>query len=303
MSALLRRAVLLAAALAALPAGAFDWPLEKIVVTGTFGESRGDHFHLGVDLGGGEQEIHPISPGEVVFRYDEAADYSSVPTGLGNFMVLAHQGGIRSLYAHMKDGTMNQASTRFELGESLGVVGDTGYSLGRHLHLTIIDSEMNTVINPLAVLPPPRDAQRPVVESILLREGGQLRPVSGGEVVAPGEVEVLAVAYDLRADVSYRWRMAPYRLSLYQNGREVHSVLFDSFREQSPEARESFGGTEVPRELAAGGESFDQIYAGEWLYRLGRLTLVPGESTLAVFVRDFAGNEASREAVIRVRER
>ena len=66
---------------------AFEWPVEKIILTATFGESRQDHFHTGIDLGGGEQTIFPISSGEVVFAYEKRSNYSSLPVGLGNFIV------------------------------------------------------------------------------------------------------------------------------------------------------------------------------------------------------------------------
>ena len=86
---------------------AFDWPLERIVLTSTFGEHRRDHFHAGIDLGGGEQPVFPISSGELVFFYREGEDFSSLPVGLGTFLVLQHQGGIRSLYAHLAEGTLD----------------------------------------------------------------------------------------------------------------------------------------------------------------------------------------------------
>ncbi len=89
-----------------LPAGGLDWPLERVVLTATFGESRGDHFHAGIDLGGGEQAVRPIAAGEVVFAHEEGEDYSSVPIGLGSFLVLEHKGGVRSIYGHLQAGSM-----------------------------------------------------------------------------------------------------------------------------------------------------------------------------------------------------
>ena len=82
---------------------AFEWPVDIKKITATFGESRSDHFHSGIDIGGGEQIVYPIGPGEVVFRFDEQTSYSSVPLGLGSYLVLNHTEGLRSIYAHLKN--------------------------------------------------------------------------------------------------------------------------------------------------------------------------------------------------------
>ena len=48
---------------AALPLRALDWPVQKRIITGTFAQDRGDRFFDGLDIGGGEQEVHAILPG------------------------------------------------------------------------------------------------------------------------------------------------------------------------------------------------------------------------------------------------
>ncbi|MCK7520882.1 MAG: hypothetical protein MZV64_25910 [Ignavibacteriales bacterium] len=53
---------------------------------------RGDHFHLGIDIGGGEQVVRPVLPGELVFRYEENADYTSLPRGVAATRCIRHAG-------------------------------------------------------------------------------------------------------------------------------------------------------------------------------------------------------------------
>ena len=91
---------------------ALDWPVTDRIITGTFGEDRGDHFHHGIDLGGGDQEVHPVLPGELVFRYDEEDDYSSLPRGVGSFVVLHHEQDILSFYAHLQKGSLGPIRDR-----------------------------------------------------------------------------------------------------------------------------------------------------------------------------------------------
>jgi hypothetical protein len=293
-STLLAPALAAALLAAALPAAAFDWPLAKVVLTATFGESRGDHFHAGVDLGGGDQEVRPIAAGEVVFSFEEGEDRGSVPVGLGSFLVLQHQGGVRSLYAHLESGSMRRDRVRFDGSEVLGRVGATGYSLGKHLHLTIIDTEMRSLINPLAVLPPLSDRQAPVVKDLELRSGREPVPVRSGASFRQGTAQVLAQLYDLREDVSFAWRMAVYRVSLHQDGREVASLRLDGLHEKLRR-----DGTPALC-LLESGLSFDELYEGDWLLRIGEVKLVPGQTTLSLFVADYAGNESSRDFLLNV---
>lgn len=310
---------------------AFDWPVDKVTITATFCESRGDHFHSGVDLGGGEQKITSISEGELVFAYEIGRDYSSVPVGLGSFCVLQHKGGIRSVYCHFKENSLERNQVIFNSNDTLGIIGSTGYSHGKHLHLSIIDSEMDTVINPLLVLPPLKDTQPPVIKQLYLGSDNDLVEIKSDQIVTQGDVEILAGLYDLREDVSFIWKIAPYQISLYQDGKEVSSIVFDSIHEKNARlaqsektsvqgAVESPGGPEHDSSsikslsgdyqppggsqvvLANSDESFRDIYELDWLYRLGALKLVPGETSLLIFVRDFAGNESSTEFVLRVSE-
>jgi hypothetical protein len=293
----------------AVPLFGFDWPLQKVTITSTFAESRGDHFHSGIDLGGGEQSVLPIAEGELVFAREQSWSLSDLPVGLGNYVVLQHQGGVRSIYAHLKDGSVDPRRRLYDRGSPLGVVGSSGYSSGKHLHLSIIDSEMGTIINPLLLLPALPDGQPPVIRELSLSDGRQQITLRGKASVKAGPYELLAELFDLREEVSFLWKLAPYKVFLYQDGREVASLVFDSLQARRGPPAGLAGATgqrpEQPasRELAlsGSGRTFRDLYAGPWLLRLGTLTLLPGETTLTVFVVDFAGNESSEEITLEVR--
>lgn len=299
--------VLLVLFAAGVLAWAFDWPVKTVTITSTFGEYRGDHFHGGIDLGGGEQDVLPIAAGELVFGYEEGEDYSSVPVGMGSFAVLQHQEGVRSIYSHLKEGSLRKDVKVFNGGIALGKIGATGYSLGKHLHLAIIDSEMRTLINPLLVLPPLKDAQKPVIRELYLRQGRDLAPVKSGQTVRQGEAEVLCQLYDLREDVSFAWKLAPYKISLYQDGREVTRLLLDALRERPLRVEGSAAQTAGPAAamqlvLLQSNRALQDVYESEWVFRLGQVKLVPGESTLSIFAGDYAGNETSRDFALHVVE-
>ncbi len=271
--------------------GAPEWPVEQRIVTGTFGEDRGDHFHLGIDIGGGEQTVRPVLPGELVFRYEENADYTSLPRGVGSFAVIRHQDDVLSIYCHLRREPDRPARTAFTARDPVGVIGDTGYSEGKHLHFMVFDGQTGSWVNPLSLLPPVADRDPPVVKRLALRTGDRIVNLLPGVSVPSGQVEVLVETYDVRGDVRFLWPLAPYAVRLALNGSEVSRIGFEAL--QVKEGRMVLQGTS----LAA-----PDVYASDRLLRLGSVELRGGEAHLLAVVRDFAGNEASREVFFTVRE-
>jgi hypothetical protein len=270
---------------------ALDWPVAVKIITGTFGEDRGDHFHNGIDIGGGSQDVHPVLPGELVFRYDEASDYSSLPRGVGSFIALHHDPGILSLYCHLQNGSLGPERTSYLPADRAGVIGETGHANGPHLHFAVFDEEAGAALNPLAFLPPLADHQPPVIRHVVIARGDQQQPLTDGVSVAQGSVEVRAEAYDLREDVSFSWPLAPASLSVSLDGVEVSRISFDSL--QVVEGNAVLGGSLLTR---------SRVYDPGGMLRCGTLDLRPGESHLRLAVRDLAGNETVKTISFTVHE-
>jgi hypothetical protein len=285
-----RIGALLLLTLSAAPVPCLDWPVQKRIVTGTFGEDRVDHFHNGIDIGGGDQDVHPVLDGELVFRYDENQDYTSLPRGVGSFVVLHHGQDVLSAYCHLARGSLGPVRASFTPLDRIGIVGDTGHSDGKHLHFSVFDEQTKAFVNPLALLPPQADAQPPVIRRVLLAVGDQLLPLRDGIEVRAGIGEILVEAYDLREDVKFHWPLAPYRVRLALDGKEAARISFDSLA--VADGRTVLGGTALWRDL---------VYGPEDLLRCGSVDLRPGNSRLLIAVRDFAGNETLREIALTVR--
>jgi hypothetical protein len=286
--------VLLAAVLFALqtfPGSCLDWPVRRVVLTATFGEDRTDHFHNGIDLGGGEQDVLSVLPGELVFRYDEGEDYTSIPRGVGSFLALHHGDGIRSISCHLKRRSLGAVRAGYRAGEKIGVVGDTGYSEGVHLHFAVFDSETHSFLNPLTLLPPLADSQRPVIRRIALAYGDRVLALEQGAIVPPGRVKVLAELADPRADVRFFWPMAPHSVRLSLDGREAAKISFDALH--------VVDGRTVLRGTAAAAAD---VYGAEGMTVCGTVDLRSGTSNILLTARDFAGNEATLALAFTVRQ-
>jgi hypothetical protein len=259
------------------------------VLTGTFAEDRVDHFSHGVDISGSARPVHPALDGELVFRYDGSGAWSSVPRGTGAFVVLRHDQDILSLYTHLAEGSLGPVRSEYAPADTLGLTGDSGRAESPGLSFAVYDPEARAWVNPLTLLPPLRDVQPPLIRRIVLSDGTQARTLAASSTASAGRAQILVEAYDLREDVRFRWPLAPYSVRLAVDGTEVARIAFDSL---------SLRGALLA--LTPSGITRRDLYPGDGLISLGAVELHPGESRILVAVRDFAGNETTREVALSV---
>ena len=103
--------------------------------------SGGNRFHYGVDLAAEwGTDICAFADGEVY-----ASGESST---LGQYVMLQHQGGYVTLYAHCSAVTVTGGSV--SMGQKIAEVGDTGLATGPHLHFELHDGDL--YLNPIYYL-------------------------------------------------------------------------------------------------------------------------------------------------------
>lgn len=139
----------------------------KMLLSGTFGELRGNHFHSGIDIkteGVEGQKVYSIADGYI--------SRIKVSTwGYGKALYITHPDGNTSVYAHLQKFSKpindyvikNQyKKENFEIqlfppkdkfvvkrGEVIALSGNTGSSAGAHLHFEIRNTKTEHPINPL----------------------------------------------------------------------------------------------------------------------------------------------------------
>jgi len=111
----------------------FIYPLKKIIDVGPFGDIRespsGTVQHLGADLDADTgTPVFSINDGVVVFVKD-------LPT-YGKTIIVDHGLGIFSLYLHLDEFKVKE-SQKTNRGDIIALSGNTGYSIGPHLHFSI----------------------------------------------------------------------------------------------------------------------------------------------------------------------
>ena len=150
------------------PKNYFVAPLDTpLVLLGTFGEIRKNHFHSGIDLSTNQQEGKPV--------YSAADGFVSrikiSNGGFGKAIYISHPNGFVTVYGHLKKfnktiqayilkAQYEQKSYEVELkpaiaalivkkNEVIAFSGNTGDSDGPHLHFEIRDRASEEPINPL----------------------------------------------------------------------------------------------------------------------------------------------------------
>jgi peptidoglycan hydrolase-like protein with peptidoglycan-binding domain len=101
-----------------------SWPLQG-TVTAPFGP-RDNRFHAGIDIAAATgTPVAAAASGRISFAGRD--------DGYGLLVVVAHAGGVRTLYAHLS-GTRVRVGQRVRAGGRIGSVGATGNASGPHLH-------------------------------------------------------------------------------------------------------------------------------------------------------------------------
>ncbi len=96
------------------------------------------YLHTGIDLvGQGYTACHvkAYMAGKVIEKAYQA-------NGYGNYVVIDHENGYLTRYAHLADPAGVEVGDRVEAGQLIGYMGATGYAFGTHLHFEIISGEL-----------------------------------------------------------------------------------------------------------------------------------------------------------------
>lgn len=109
--------------------GTFAWPTNGGYVSSKMGQRWGS-LHKGIDIARPDNlTIKAADNGVVVSAgWDDG--------GYGNKVVIDHQNGFQTVYAHM-DSISVSAGQKVEKGSELGIMGATGFATGVHLHFEV----------------------------------------------------------------------------------------------------------------------------------------------------------------------
>jgi len=130
-----------------------------------------------------------------------------------------------------------------------------------------------------------------VIKQVYVFANNTLIPLINGAAVPAGSALVIADAYDLRQDVRFLWPLGLYSARLDLDGKELTRIVFDSL--QVVDGRLSLGQAKLP---------LGNVYTADGRLVCAAVQLRPGNSHLILSVRNFTGNETTKEISFTVRE-
>ncbi|RDY61030.1 M23 family metallopeptidase [Flagellimonas nanhaiensis] len=162
------------------PKNVFGSPLEiPLILAGTFGELRSNHFHSGIDIKTQRRQGLPV----LAIADGTVTRIKISHWGYGKALYVAHPNGYTSVYAHLqkfgpeieqyiKKQQYKKQSYEIEVfpdygelkvtqGSTIAYSGNTGGSSGPHLHFEIRSSVTEKPTNPLLYGYEVRDATNP----------------------------------------------------------------------------------------------------------------------------------------------
>ncbi|QHI36080.1 Murein DD-endopeptidase MepM [Kordia antarctica] len=247
------------------PQNDFRSPLDiPIILSGTFGELRSNHFHSGIDIKTKQKEgfeVFAIGDGHV-------SRIKIQHWGFGKALYITHSNGYTSVYAHLKKlapkleaylKKQQYNKERYEIqlyptadelmlkkGEVIAYSGNSGSSGGPHLHFEIRDAASKPM-NPMLFGIDVKDSHYPTVNGLFayaLSDSAQINSSNkivqlqlkkdkeensfiADKVFASGEIGLGVNSYD-KQDLAFN-KNGIYELESFVNGVKNFSYSFKKF--------------------------------------------------------------------------
>ncbi|WLD22999.1 M23 family metallopeptidase [Flavobacterium dauae] len=244
----------------------FDVPIKiPLLVAGSFGELRPNHFHAGVDFTANYKIGDPVyAPADGVVNRIKVSSF-----GYGKALYVKHNNGYTTVYGHLsaygnkiakyvnnkqyesKQFTVELFPLAKELpvkkGDVIGYIGNTGGSGGPHLHYEIRDTKTEHILNAQAfsLKNSITDTEQPIIngvyvypltnETIINNENSffeialnkQDNSYKSNIIKAKGTIGFGINTYDTQN--GSRGKNGIYRMVTYLNGSKYFEIVFDEF--------------------------------------------------------------------------
>ena len=273
----MNKTIIISILILALSSVSFRWPVDNARLTSTFGESRADHFHDGIDMISDSDKVYPVNKGRLLFTWNKAMFPLDNYWGGGNYKIIRHEGNMVSVYMHLQDG--DDLKQSFEENDIIGYVGNTGHSYGKHIHFSLLDIVKRESVNPFEILPRYDDSQPPQIMNFYIKLGDKYVLIRENSSIRLTRHYPLLV--EVRDTVTGRENLGIYKIRAVFNGKDVLDSRYSAL-----------GYSE--NGLTLNKHIFNDITDEKGYYMISGLTFVEGINSVTVTASDFNGNITQR---------
>lgn len=244
----------------------FDVPIRiPLLVAGSFGELRPNHFHAGTDLNANYKIGDPVyAPADGTVNRIKVSSF-----GYGKALYVKHGNGYTTVYGHLSAyahpisdyvNKKHYEQQQFEIelfplkgelpvkkGDIIGYIGNTGGSGGPHLHYEIRNTKNEHILNPipLSLKDAVTDTEQPVINGVYvypLTDGSTVDGTDSFFEIALHKANntYKSEALHAKGTIGFginthdtqdgsRGKNGIYRIATFINGTKNFEVVFDEF--------------------------------------------------------------------------
>ena len=245
------------------PKNYFSKPVEiPLILSGSFGELRSNHFHSGIDIKTqSKQGLNIVSSADGYVSRIKIAH-----GGFGKAIYVNHKNGYTTVYGHLKkfnteienyikkiqyrresyevDVYLNENTLNVYKNQIIAFSGNTGGSSGPHLHYEIRKTSNQKPLNPLLFGMEVKDTRRPEIKDLFIYNdvdtnfnnltANKLKLTKlNDSVFNSNEINIngltgFGINVIDKQDLANN-KNGVYKISTYYNNQLVNSILYDGF--------------------------------------------------------------------------
>jgi hypothetical protein len=267
-------------AVTGMPRGYFEWPIIPHDDLALMFHDPRNPDHPGLDIAAEEgASVTAADGGAVAFAgWDEEQGY-------GYLVIVEHDDGWTSLYAHLSE-ILVEAGQTLQRGDLLGKAGSTGWSTGPHLHFEL--RHWNQPVDPLVYLPSAPDPQPTITGPSSSTTGLTIEeyPLAAADAVEPS-FDLVALVPEKVLARRESWRQViprcvpglydcpPYVIGEHAYTVELIDVLHYNVREDGTLVY-TISATETPPDPVMHIALLD--WQGQWVLEFNNRVIINGTS-------------------------
>lgn len=261
----------------------FRWPVDDGKITSTFAESRGDHFHDGVDMISPDDKVYPVDTGRLIFYWDRSIFPLENYPGGGNYVILSHENKYYSLYLHLEEGF--NIKNFYKKTDLLGMIGNSGHSYASHLHFSLLEKNSWGSLNPFLKMPEFKDDKPPLIGELYFKiDEKYINVRNNSRIRLTQHYPILIKIIDV---INGNEKLGIFKLEVTHNHKKVLEAVFDRIDFSS-------------NVLNIKKKDFFNLFDEAGYYKVEGIKFQEGENLFKILAWDYGGNFSEKEFMLDV---
>ena len=256
----------------------FDWPqliFDTDDIFAFFGNPRGNTYTNSLQFLKQDAVTAADSGTVLITMRTDTADMGWFPSTLGNSIILKHRNDIMTVYGNLDTIQIDSETSDVIEGNLIGQSGASGWQDGfSSLEFQVIDTKVQTVINPLILMPHTVEGSAvPAIENLTAKSS------AGTWSISQQGTKLNAGIYSLY--IAQQPNGMTYKTLVAVNGAVTETITYNMLKQDN-------------NRLCVTGKrnyTYDDIFPDKNLQFVAEVILSKGKNTISITVTDVFGKE------------